>query len=135
MSGFGSWKAVRPSASASTGQDPLSEAFKSAVNAFGRPDKMRNYHDGSLQNDTTNIPSAYLSRTPVDRSHPATPEQSRTAAIPTANQQSSSNVTDVTNNSCRLQDRSLLKAQTREMFIRIYWRLGRRHDQLRGNSA
>jgi hypothetical protein len=37
MSSNEPWRAVQPSASASTGQDPLAEAFKSAVNAFGRP--------------------------------------------------------------------------------------------------
>jgi len=94
MSGFGSWKAVRPSAPASDGQDPLSEAFKSAVNAFGWPDRMGNYHDSSLSSTTTtkHRPSAYLPTTPSDQSHPATPEQSGTAAIPTISHQSSSNV-------------------------------------------
>jgi hypothetical protein len=56
---------------------------------------MGNYVDSSLTSTTTakHRPSAYLPRTSVDRSHPGTPEQSRTTAIPTTDQQSSSNVT------------------------------------------
>lgn len=112
MSGFGSWKAVRPSAPTSDGQDPLSEAFKSAVNAFGWPDKMGNYHDSSLSSTTTtkHRASAYLPTTPSDQSHPATPEQSGTAAIPTISHQSSSNVIGDAHQSFRLRDRSFLDA-------------------------
>jgi hypothetical protein len=46
------WRIIRPSAPASAGQDPLSEAFKSAVNAFGWPDRMGNYVDASYSSTT-----------------------------------------------------------------------------------
>jgi hypothetical protein len=88
-------RAVQPSASDSTGQDPLAEAFKSAVNAFGRPDRMANYLGGLRDSHTTRVHSSvYLPRDSLDRSHPVTPEQSRTAGIPTTNLPSVSNMTD-----------------------------------------
>jgi hypothetical protein len=93
MSSFEPWKAIKPSAPAPTGYDPLSEAFKNAVNAFGWPDKMGNYVDALSGTSTRKIPSAYLPSDSVERGYPVTSEQSRTAAIPTANQPSSSTVT------------------------------------------
>lgn len=63
MSGFGSWKAVRPRAPASDGQDPLSEAFKSAVNAFGWPEKLGNHVDSPPSSTTeTNNRSSVVKR-------------------------------------------------------------------------
>jgi hypothetical protein len=93
MSSFEPWKAIKPSAPAPTGQDPLSEAFKNAVNAFGWPDRTGNYVDALPGTSTRRIPSAYLPSDSVERGYPVTSEQSRTAAIPTTNQPSSSNVT------------------------------------------
>jgi hypothetical protein len=78
------WRAVKPSASAPTGQDPLAEAFKSAVNAFGRPDKMANYVDGlrgpnttstrAHSSATTSLPS---SSNVIDAAHQGLPSSSR----------------------------------------------------------
>jgi hypothetical protein len=95
MSSNEPWKAVKPSAPASTGQDPPAEAFKSAVNAFGWPHKMANYADSPLSSATVtkHLPSAYLPSDSGKRDHPVTPEQNRTAAVPTTNQSSSSNLT------------------------------------------
>lgn len=76
MSNFEPWRAVRPSAPTPTGQDPLAEAFRNAVNAFGDPTKT--YMDGIPVPATKNskIPSVYHSTTPVNQSQLVTPDQS-----------------------------------------------------------
>lgn len=92
MPNFEPWRAVRPSAPTPTGQDPLAEAFRNAVNAFGDPSKT--YMDGNPipPGRKLKVPSVVCSPvTPVNRSHPVTPDQSRTVATPSTNQRRSSN--------------------------------------------
>jgi hypothetical protein len=141
MSSNEPWRAVQPSASASTGQDPLAEAFKSAVNAFGRPDRMANYLGGLRDPHTTRAHSSvYLPRDSLDQSHPVTPEQSRTAGIPTTNLPSVSNMTDAAHQ--RLPTLSQVATQGSEPKVRNHKImlqpskcLGRRYTQLRGNRV
>jgi hypothetical protein len=93
MSNNEPWMVIKPSAPAPTGQDPLSEAFKNAVNAFGWPDRMGNHFDALPGTSTRKIPSAYLPSDSVERGRLVISGQNRTAAIPTTSPQSSSNVT------------------------------------------
>lgn len=83
MPNFEPRRAVRPSAPTPTGQDPLTEAFNTAVNAFGDPSET--YMDGNPAPKTrkTKVSSFRSPATTVNQSRPVTPEQSRTVATPT----------------------------------------------------
>lgn len=88
MSRFENWKATisRDDAQASAGRDLLSEAFNSAVNAFGNPQKLQSLGSVAANPSSTSKASAQRpvsSATPVGQDSPVALEQRNVVANPT----------------------------------------------------